>query len=607
MRRTPVGKSTIPRPFLVGLILLVGFFILGIRLFNMQIVMGDYYRELSDRNRVSEIPVPAPRGLILDRYGKALTSNNLQASVFYIVSGDEVADSESLGKLCAFLDVSIEEYGEIMEMVRNAEPETVVAVKRDIPKSVVIELEERKSQFPGVTIESEMGRSYPYASYIPHVIGYVGLISPEQYEQKKPLGYSSTDIVGKTGLEDMYDSVLRGKPGAKKLLVDVTGKILGVKMRPAKDARGDEILDEKGTPIFEDDIITAEAGVDIQLTLDIDLQTAIVPLMRERPGAVVVMEPSDGSILAMVSSPTFDPNLFGGTVASGDWLELVNDEGRPLQNRAIQNAYPPASVFKPATAWAALDTGKATGTSSVFCDGIFELGTGKFRCWRIWGHGNVDFVHAMAYSCDEFFYNYGYEAGAEALVEKAQSLGLGNTTGIDLPGEVAGRIADADWKFAHFGEPWYGGDTVNMSIGQGFMQVTPIQMVQFTAAFANGGKLVTPHLLKIFEGGKLTPIGIKPVHLDLIRRGMRGAVTYTDGTAHKLYSLPFTLAAKTGTAQDPPREWPHSWLVMFAPYENTLVVLVVFLENVPEEEPGALSLAVEILSLPEMQKYIIMP
>ncbi len=605
MYRRSSDKFAVPRPLLVALILLAGFLILGFRLFQMQIVKGDYYRELADRNRVSQVPIPAPRGLILDRNGKQLTNNNLQSSVFYIVSGDEEQDTVSLGKLCAFLDIPMDEYNEIRELVRRAVPETVVPVKRDILKSVVIELEERKSQFPGANIENETGRSYPYGSFIPHVIGYVGLISSEQYEERKSLGYGATDIVGKYGIEDMYDSVLRGKPGAKKLLIDVTGKVLGVKMRPAKDARGEEIIDERGNPVFEEDIRKVEVGENIQLTIDIDLQTAIVPLMRERPGAVVVMDPSDGSILALVSSPTFDPNLFGGRVASGDWSVLINDEGRPLQNRAIQNDYPPGSIFKPATAWAALDEGKATVNSNVFCDGVFELGSGKFRCWKYWGHGRVDFVEAMAYSCDEFFYYYGYEAGAKAIAEKARLLGLGSPTGIDLPGEVEGRVADADWKLAQIGEQWYGGDTVNMSIGQGYMQTTPMQMARFTAVFANNGNLVTPHLLKIFEEGQPRSVGMLSSHLDLIRRGMRGAVTFTDGTAHLLYGLPFTLAAKTGTAQDPPREWPHSWLIAFAPYEDANVVLVAFLENVPEEEPTALALAHEILSLPEMQRYII--
>jgi penicillin-binding protein 2 len=604
MRRREQRNPVIPRPYILGLIIAAGFILLGVRLFHLQIVEGEKYQRLSDANRVSRVAIPAPRGRILDGHGKVLANNTLQSSVFYIVSGDEGKDSLNIAKLATYLDIPLDRVDEIQSMAYQAEPETVVPVKSDLPKSVVIELEERKDQFPRVIIETEAGRSYPYGRYATHVIGYLGLMSPGEYEQKKHLGYSPNDIIGKYGIENMYDSILRGTPGVKKLLVDVTGKILGVKMRPAIDTNGEEVLDEEGRPVFEEDRERAEAGDDIELTLDIDLQSAIVPLLRDRHGAVVAMDPNDGSILGIVSSPTFDPNLFGGRLASGDWQALVNNPGHPLQNRSIQNSYPPGSVFKPVTAWAALEAGKVNANSAVNCDGVFELGERKFRCWKTYGHGRVDFIPAMAYSCDEYFYYAGYETGATKIAQAAQLFGFGLPTGIDLPGEVEGRIPDSDWKLAHIGERWYGGDTVNMSIGQGYIQTTPLQIARMTAIIANGGKLVTPHLLKIYKEANPEPIGISDSHLSLIRQGMRGAVTYQNGTAHALYSLPFTIAAKTGTAQDPPREWPHSWLMAYAPYENPQIVLVAFLENVPAEEPTALSLAYEILNLPEVQVYV---
>ncbi len=604
MRRREQVNPVIPRPYILGLIIAAGFIVLGVRLFQLQVVHGENYRTLSDANRVSKVPIPAPRGRILDRNGRVLAKNTLQSSVFYIVSGDEGEDALNIAKLATYLDIPIETADVIQALASDAEPETVVPVKSDLPKSVVIELEERKDQFPRVIIETEAGRSYAYGRYAAHVAGYLGPIGPDEYEQMKHLGYKQGDIVGKNGIEDMYDLRLRGKPGVKKLLVDVTGKILGVKMRPARDAAGEEILDEKGEPVFEEDRERAVAGVDIDLTLDIDMQAAIVPLMLDRHGAVVVMGCFDGDILAMVSSPTFDPNLFAGRLTSGDWQALVNDAGHPLQNRAIQNAYPPGSTFKPVTAWAALDAGKVTGNTTVFCNGIFKLGERDFRCWKTYGHGNVDFIHGLAYSCDVYFYNAGYETGAAAIAAKAQEFGLGAPSGIDLPGEVPGRIPDSDWKLAHIGERWYGGDTVNMSIGQGYLQTTPLQMARLVAIIANGGKLVTPHLLKMYQEPNPQSIGIQDSHLDLIRQGMRGAVTFTEGTAHALYKLPFSIAAKTGTAQDPPREWPHSWLIAFAPYENPRIAMAVFLENVPAEQPGALSLAYEVFSLPQVQAYI---
>ncbi len=595
------SKPSVPRPVLLGVIIIAGFLILAFRLFYLQIVKGDYYRGLAENNSVSEVAIPAPRGKILDRNGKLLAKNNFRSSVFYIVSGDLAYDKENIELIRKFLDIPPENADEIMESVAGAEPEDVVLIKEDIPKSTFIALEERLGDFKRIDIETLPRRSYPYGRYATHIVGYLGRISSEEYELYKHLGYSSSDIVGKNGIEKMYDDVLRGKPGVNKLLVDITGKLKGVKMRPAVDASGEEIFDEKGRPVFEEDKRKPVAGSDLELTVDIDLQSAIVPLLGDRTGAVIVMDPNDGGILSLVSSPTFDPNLFVGRVASGDWQELANHEGHPLQNRAIQNAYPPGSTFKLVTAWAALDAGKITGASSVFCNGKFELGEQVFRCWDRAGHGRVDFTDAVAYSCDVFFYNAGYETGYGPIADKARLMGFGSLTGIDLPGEVSGRVPDEDFKQQRFGERWYGGDTVNMAIGQGYLQATPIQLAKMAAVFANGGKLVTPHLLKMYTEDKSVFLDMNRSQLDLIRGGMRAAVTRQKGTAHILDSLPFTVGAKTGTAEDPPREFPHSWLVAFAPYDNPKVVVVTFLENVPEDQPKAVNLALQVLSLDWMQ------
>jgi penicillin-binding protein 2 len=589
----------------MGVIVVLGFLVLTVRLFQLQIVEGKKYKRLSENNRVSEVPIPAPRGVIYDRNGEPLAKNNFRSSVFYIVSGDPGIDAAIIEKLRSTLALTADKAREIKESVGNAEPEDVILVKEDVPKSKVIRIEEQTSLFPRTIIETIPRRSYPYGRYAAHVIGYIGLISSHEYEQLKHLGYSSSDIVGKNGIEKMYDSILRGEPGVKKLLVDVTGKVRKVKQRPALDAQGEEILDNQGRPVFEDDIRKPVAGRDIELTLDIELQSAIAPLLGERRGAVVVMDPSDGAILAMVSSPAFDPNLFVGRVAAGDWQELATHEGHPLQNRAIQNAFPPGSTFKLCTAWAALDAGKITENTSVYCNGTFELGPRVFRCWERWGHGRVDFVDAVAYSCDVFFYNAGYETGNKLLARKAELLGLGSATGVDLPGEINGRVPDGDWKQTYIGERWFGGDTVNMSIGQGYLQSTPLQLVRMAAVFANGGKLVTPHLLKIFTEDRPRAVGIDPSHLNLIRRGMRAAVTKREGTAHELAKVRFSIAAKTGTAEDPPRENPHSWLVAFAPYDDPKVVAVFFLENVPETDPKAVDLAADVFTLPWMREYIL--
>jgi len=605
MNRTYSARPSLPRPLLMGVLVVFGFLILTGRLFQLQLMQGQFYKGLSDSNSVSEVPIPAPRGLILDRNGLPLAKNNLRSSVFYIVSDDAATDSVTIEKLGKFLGLAPDKTAEVKALAKDKETNAPILVKDDIPKSMLIKLEEQSNLFPRTIIETIPRRSYPYGLYTAHVVGYLGPISPSEYAQLKHLGYSSSDIIGKYGIEKEYDAIVRGKPGVKKLLVDVSGKIKGVKQRPALDANGEEIYDSQGRPVYEEDIVKPVSGKDIELTMDIELQSEITPLFGDRRGAVVVMDPSDGSIFALVSSPTFDANLFIGKIPEAEWQELASHEGHPLQNRAIQNAYPPGSTFKLTTAWAALDAGKVTADTTVYCNGTFKLGDNIFRCWQRGGHGAVSFIDAVAYSCDVYFYTAGYEAGIVALTEKAKTMGFGAPSGVDLPGEVAGRLPDENWKMANKGERWFGGDTVNMAIGQGYLQVTPLQLLRMATVYANGGKLVTPHLLKIFSEENPKMVGIDPYYLDLIRSGMRAAVTRAQGTAHVLSSAPFSIAAKTGTAQDPPRKDPHSWLVAFAPFDSPKVAVVVFLENIPDDQPKAVNMAVDVFALPWMKGYIL--
>lgn len=527
--------------------------VLIIGLGYLQVARGKYWEGVSRENRIRLVKSKPLRGMLFDRKGRVLATNR-QILVVSVIPGKLSSQRQTLKRLSELVGLERKEIEERLgeEKFNKYNP---VKIKENVEmKTATCILE--SFDLPGVVVEMIPVRYYPQGKMASHALGYVGEITKGKLEKMGSAGYKLKDIIGLDGIELYYDWDLRGEEGGSQVEVDALGhkvRVLGYKEpRPGKN---------------------------IVLTLDKDIQEAAERAMGNKVGAVVVMNPQNGEILALVSKPNFEPNFFLSKISTKDWSNLVSHPNKPLQNRAIANKYPPGSVFKIVTASAALESGKTTAASEFFCSGKYRLGKGLFRCWRRAGHGKINFVQGIAQSCDVVFYQLGRELGMKELGKFAKLFGLGSPTGIDLAGEVAGRVPTKMWKKISFrGERWYGGDTINMSVGQGFLQVTPLQMAVMTSIIANGGKRVKPHLLKTktLRGEKLS---LSKQTIDVIKEGMIKAVAEAKGTAHSA-SLPgLSIAGKTGTAEDPPRGKPHAWFVSFAPADNPKMVIVVFVEQ----------------------------
>lgn len=538
------------------------------RLWVLQVAKGAELQRAAVGTRARTIRTDPPRGLIVDRHGEILATSR----PCYVVSfvGDDAALSGLLPALSRTLGLTRREILDRVEGGRVAEYRPVV-IAEDVDLATIARLEERRLYLPGVDISAVPQRRFPNGSLAAHVLGYVGEVSREELQaQDSP--YRAGDIVGKTGVEKSADPTLRGTAGERTVEVDVVGNFVRV-MSEAK-------------PI---------SGGDVWLALDAGLQRVVEEALGGRAGSVVAMDPRNGEILAMASSPTFDPNLFVPRISPADWKRISEDKRHPLHSRAIQSRYPCGSVFKIVTAAAALETGKISRSTTLTCPGYYKVGRRTFGCWK--AHGRVGFTQAVAESCDAYFYELGIRVGVEALGEYAKGFGLGSETGIDLPGEVSGLVPTPEWKLERVGERWYGGDTANMAIGQGYVQVTPLQMAVVVSAVANGGDIVRPHLLLGGEGAEV--VGRAPMSETTRRAILRGmiAVVNAPGGTGRAASLPgITVAGKTGTAEDPPRKRPHSWFVCFAPAEDPEIALCVMLEQGGHGGETAAPIARRILS-----------
>ncbi|PIU60847.1 MAG: penicillin-binding protein 2 [Armatimonadetes bacterium CG07_land_8_20_14_0_80_40_9] len=526
--------------------------VLIIGLGYLQVARGKYWEEVSRENRIRLVKSKPRRGILFDRKGRVLATNR-QILVVSVIPGKLSSQRQTLKRLSKLLGLERKEIEEKLgeEEFNKYNP---VKIKENIEMKTATRILE-SFDLPGVVVEMIPVRYYPQGKTASHTLGYVGEITKGKLEKMKSAGYKLKDIIGLDGIELYYDRDLRGEEGGSQIEVDA----LGHKVRVLGDRE-------------------PRPGKNIVLTLDKDIQEAAERAMGNKVGAVVVMNPQNGEILALVSKPNFEPNFFLSKISKKDWSNLVHHPNKPLQNRAIANKYPPGSIFKIVTAAAALESGKTTATSEFFCSGKYRLGKGLFRCWQRAGHGKINLVQGLAQSCDIVFYQLGRELGIKELGEFAELFGLGSPTGIDLPGEVAGRVPTKMWKKSFRGERWYGGDTINMSVGQGFLQVTPLQMAVMTSIIANGGKRVKPHLLKTMTL-KREDLLLSKQTIDVIKEGMIKSVAEAKGTAHSAYLPGLSIAGKTGTAEDPPREEPHAWFVSFAPADNPKMVIVVFIEQ----------------------------
>lgn len=558
-----VGRKQTPRTvglhyqsviimFVVSLVLLGG---IGSRLAYLQLAEGEKNNALAEDNRIRTIPRQPVRGTILDRKGKLLASSRLTHSAYiWPLAQEHPSWDRTVARLAQILKLPQSEIRAPVEAVEFNSP-TRVRVARDLTPEQITAIQEYSFELAEVDVDVEHVRAYPHKSVAAHVMGYTGELNAEELKARRPDGYRLGDIVGKMGVEESLEDKLRGEWGGQQVEVDGAGQAV-------------KILGQK----------EAKAGKNVTLTLDIALQKAAEKALGKRKGAVVAIDPNDGAVLAMVSYPTFDPNIFSGRITEQQWKELQG-EGNPFVNRALRG-FPPASTFKIVTAVAGMESGKYPASTVLPTYAYLRVGGTAFGEWNRAGFGPMGYVRAMAWSSNTFHGQIGRGIGGPTLIDWSRRFGFGSKTGIQLESEKAGLIADDDWKQENYNWEWTAGDTVNMSIGQGFTQATPLQVAVMFAVPANGGYRVTPYLLQ--DDADVQPP--EPVSLDLskttletIRRGLRAVITEGTGTTVNRSGIP-TPAGKSGTAEAPPGE-SHAWFGAYAPYDNPEIVVVAFAEH----------------------------
>ncbi|MEJ2698411.1 MAG: penicillin-binding protein 2, partial [Desulfuromonadales bacterium] len=512
------------------------FLLLAMRLWYLQIINVDRYRELSEKNRIRYVPITAPRGPILDRNGDLLVDNRPAFGVSVLRQEVENRD-ELLQRLSVFLGVEKAKLESRWKEGRNYPIFHPLPLAEDVSRDVLEKVQENSVELPGVLIEVRPLRAYPHKEMAANLLGYLGEISDNDLQSPAFQDYRPGDFVGRSGLEKNLESYLRGKDGERRVEVDVQGKELRI-LKTLEPKPGDKVF----------------------LTLRSDLQQAAAEAFGDKAGAAVALDVHTGEVLAMVSKPSFDPALFAGGISSKEWVALLRNPRHPLQNKAIRGQYPPGSTFKIITALAALQAGVVSPSTEVDCKGSITLGRRVFRCWKRWGHGLIGLNSAIKESCDVWFYEAGLAVGIDRIAEMARKFGLGQPLGFRLEGEKGGLIPDRDWKRRRFGTGWYDGETAIAAIGQGYDLVTPLQLATMTAAVANGGTVFRPHVVKRIEdfSGKVVlenaPEAIRTVSLKggvlrAVRLGMEAAVNDPHGTAGSCKLRQVRVAGKTGTAQ----------------------------------------------------------
>lgn len=563
----PRPQQAAARVRFVAWCLVAGYGVLLGRVGWMQLVDGARYQEQAHLNSVRTVPSRAPRGLILDRNLRLLVGNAPAISVGLTPAEmpRNSAQAETvIEKVCALLKVDPAQ-ARLKLARQQARPFAPARLGVDVDRGVVARLEDRRDELPGLAIWQDSKRSYPQP-LASHVLGYVGEISERQLARLKDDGYHLGDWLGQAGVERRYDAVLKGVDGGRQVRINAAGRELGV----LKD-------------------VPAQPGDNVVLTIDAGLQAVAEQAMGQEAGAIVALDPRNGDVLALVSKPDYPNSAFAGRVDPKVWAGLLNDDRHPMDDRVVQGLYPPGSVFKLVTALAGLHEGVVTPQTHFNCFGIFWISTWPYRCWKEIGHGSIAMQRAITESCDIYFYQLGLKLKVDALARWTRKFGFGERTGIDLDGEQAGVVPDPAWKLAKEGLPWFPGNTVMMSIGQGYLLATPLQLARFVAALANGGHLVTPHVLKRitdpdgrdlrdYHGPAPVNLHLNPDYLDLVQRGMEGAVSGPHGTAWRARVPGLSVAGKTGTAQNPQGE-DHAVFVCYAPVESPQVAIAIIVEN----------------------------
>jgi penicillin-binding protein 2 len=568
--------------------------VLFARLAFVQLSQGAYFKRLADLNQIRTIPVTAPRGVLYDRSGMVIARNR-PSFVVQIIPMQVQDPTSEIAELARLLGLSADEvwhrllhqngitYHDFPGLASNI-PLGPLNIADDLTPAQVGKFSERAELFPGMAVELVPVRNYPHRTLGSHFLGYVGQINEAEYRARRQRGYGPNDVVGKDGLEYTYDVWLRGRSGGRRIKVNSAGAEVA-SLAP----------------------FAAQPGNDLVLNIDWHVQqaaeTALALQIREIAkrvgqrigGSAIVADPNTGAILALVSQPNIDPNDFAAGISSRKYDAYLGDPLHSLFNRAISGAYPTGSTFKLITTSAALASGMMSRDSTRYCGGAFDLGGYIFNDDRAGGHGTLNIPQAISQSCDVFFYQVGHQLGIDRIDRYAAAYGIGRRTGIDLPGETTGNLPTPAWKQRVYKDVWYSGDTVSVAIGQGYLEASPIQMLKVVSAIANGGTLYAPQLVhqirdphgrvvKTYEPFAEQRVPVPDPDLDLIRRGMLGAIESDYGTAHNVYIPGFHYAGKTGTAEnvptiDNPSGRNHAWFVCYAPYDHPQIAVVVFMDQ----------------------------
>jgi penicillin-binding protein 2 len=558
----------------------------------IQVLRGHYYRSLADSNRIRDVPIAAPRGPLLDRRGKILVEN--RASFNIVLTPEHSSNLDDtivrLGRVLRVGEAQIRE-----RLARRVQFRPVV-VKADATLEDVSALEARRLELPEARVEPVPLRSYPLGPAAAHALGRVGEVTLVQLGSKEFEELDPGTLVGQAGIESAYNRNLMGQDGRRRVVVN---------------SRGLEVAEAERQP--------PQAGPSLTLTLDADLQRAMERAFNGRAGSAVALDPQTGEILAMTSTPAYDPNQFATGLDPGVWGRLSTDPANPLMNRVIQGQYAPGSLFKVVMATAALEEGVITPQTTFYCPGYLSIYNTIFRCHKASGHGVMDVRKAIAQSCNVFFYNVGVRLEIERIARYAKRMGLGSVTGVDLPHEVGGLIPSPEWKLRTQNTPWYAGETVSVAIGQGQVTVTPMQMARVAAVLATG-RLVHPHLVKAAGNATVPPcdeshespcwrtpdeLGLRPETLAVVREGMRLVVA--EGTGWRARLPGVDVCGKTGSAQVVAHArlarggvteamQPHGWFICFAPADHPRIAMAVLVEHGVAGGESAAPVAHEILA-----------
>lgn len=572
-------------------IIAAGFMILTLRLWHLQVAQHELLAHRAENNRIRQKTLDGLRGKIFDRHGTPLVEN--RPSFELALTPEDVENPE---EELAFLATRVKIDPEIIiARIKKSKPFERVIIKRDISRADVAFIEEHRNRLPGIYLEVRPIRNYIYGDLAPHLLGYLGTITPAQLSLAPPDTYSRTDSTGHYGVEKIFEASLRGGKGKKMVEVDAAGRQLNLLgLKPPK------------------------SGADLYLSIDLTTQVAASEAFKGRMGAVVAIDPNNGDILAIISRPAFDSNAFAFGISAPEWSALLKNEFNPLQNRAVQGQYPPGSTFKVVVAAAGLEEKIIDENTTIFCPGHFKLGNRSYRCWKKGGHGKMNIHTALVQSCDVFFYQLGVWLGVDTIARYAKMFGLGDHPGSSFESEKSGLIPTKAWKEKAKNERWIPGETVSTAIGQGFVLTTPLQMARLVATIANGGKLVTPNLLRrrvdtvvlsqspdSQEGARpadKTPLAESKIHqkisayaISVIQNAMRGVISEPHGTGWRLKHYPFDIAGKTGTSQvirmkkdekaqkegdgTPFKFRDHSLFIAYAPFDHPKIAIAVIAEH----------------------------